>query len=651
MSFRKRLLLFFAIIVVVPMVAIGAVLFSLAGHSERGKADAGIAIALDVARSLYTDGRAAADGDLRRFARDARLSTAWRAGDTRVAGGHLRRLVAAHSSVVSATLFGPAGRVVARAGSPQGVAPAAATVTTRAGERLGTLAVSVTDARSLVASVRRGTRLDAVVLRAGRPVAASDSRVRTVPEGSADFSAAGKDYRGHRARVGNVSDVAEDIAVFRDSAEMNGAISSTRLLISGILLAFVLVAMALSVFVVRALQGQIGEFLDAARRLATGRFDQPVTLQGNDEFAQLGREFNSMSEQLAAKIGEVERKHRELEGTIRRVGEAFATGADRDRVLALTVETSMEACAADYGRGLPLDARTLTEARAGPEDPVLRAAVEKAERRATAPGPDAAHALLEPRQAIAAPPEQRQPVAVEHSGVHALALPLLACLGRRAHAEYIAVLSIARRGHAFNRQEVGMLSYLAGQAVVSIEHADLHETVQRQASTDELTGLANVREMQEALDREFERGYRHDTPVGFVLLDIDDFKKVNDTYGHQQGDEVLARVSAVLRDHSRDIDEPARYGGEELAVVLPQTDIAGARWFAERVRESLERMRIPLLGSSGEIGITASLGVASVPASAAHKDTLIAAADAALYRAKRGGKNRVEVAEPTAVPG
>jgi len=228
---------------------------------------------------------------------------------------------------------------------------------------------------------------------------------------------------------------------------------------------------------------------------------------------------------------------------------------------------------------------------------------------------------------------------------------LLACLGRRAHAEYIAVLSIARRGHAFNRQEVGMLSYLAGQAVVSIEHADLHETVQRQASTDELTGLANVREMQEALDREFERGYRHDTPVGFVLLDIDDFKKMNDTYGHQQGDEVLARVSAVLRDHSRDIDEPARYGGEELAVVLPQTDIAGARWFAERVRESLERMRIPLLGSSGEIGITASLGVASVPASAAHKDTLIAAADAALYRAKRGGKNRVEVAEPTAVPG
>jgi len=211
------------------------------------------------------------------------------------------------------------------------------------------------------------------------------------------------------------------------------------------------------------------------------------------------------------------------------------------------------------------------------------------------------------------------------------------------------VIALARESHPFSHREAELLAYLAGQAVVSIENADLHETVRRQSVTDELTGLANVREMHGALDRELERGRRHETPVGFVLLDIDNFKKVNDTYGHQQGDEVLQAVSSVLREASRDIDEPARYGGEELAVVLPQTDLDGAVLMAERVRRGIEALRIPLLDQPGEMSVTASVGVASVPSSASAKTDLIAAADAALYRAKRGGKNRVERAQAVTV--
>jgi diguanylate cyclase (GGDEF)-like protein len=223
-------------------------------------------------------------------------------------------------------------------------------------------------------------------------------------------------------------------------------------------------------------------------------------------------------------------------------------------------------------------------------------------------------------------------------------MPLRARLGERTDAAYIAVISIARESHPFSRGEAELLAYLGGQAVVSIENADLHETVRRRAVTDELTGLSNVREMHSALDRELGRGRRHHTPVGFVLLDIDNFKRVNDIYGHQQGDEVLRAVSRVLREHSRDIDEPARYGGEELALVLPQTDLDGAQRVAERIRSGIEAIRLILPDEAGELRVTASLGAASVPGSASGKD-LIAAADVALYRAKRAGKNRVERAE------
>jgi diguanylate cyclase (GGDEF)-like protein len=131
-----------------------------------------------------------------------------------------------------------------------------------------------------------------------------------------------------------------------------------------------------------------------------------------------------------------------------------------------------------------------------------------------------------------------------------------------------------------------------------------------------------------------------------VMLDIDDFKSINDEFGHQQGDEVLAAVAGVLREHSRDIDLPARYGGEELAVVLPQTDAEGAAQVAERMREAIEACRVARLAGGEPLRVTASFGVAEIPGSAGDKAALIAAADAALYRAKRAGKNRVEQAEP-----
>ena len=135
--------------------------------------------------------------------------------------------------------------------------------------------------------------------------------------------------------------------------------------------------------------------------------------------------------------------------------------------------------------------------------------------------------------------------------------------------------------------------------------------------TDELTGLSNRRRFQEAMATEVERSRRFGQPVGLVMLDIDDFKAVNDTYGHQQGDLVLREVARVLRETSREIDEPARYGGEELAVVLPGTDLEGAYNLAERVRAGIEELRAAAARRRRRsLRVTASFGVATLPGSA-----------------------------------
>jgi len=639
MSFRGRLRLFFAIIVIVPMVAVGTVLFSLTEDSERGKADAGIAAGVNTTLSLYRVARAAARPSLRRVARDPALTRALRGADAAAAAAVLRRVVRRDPRVVSAVLGDAAAQVTARAGSGDGVAAAVVALETGGGKRVGALAVSVTEAGAFVARAKRLTDLEVLLLRDGEAVAGTLPGIDPPRRGSSDVEADGRELRGRREPAATVAGIDEEVVVLRPAGDVNQAINTRRLIVGGILAGFFALALAGSVFVVRALQSQIGLFLEAARTLAGGRFDRPVVSHGHDEFAALAQEFNSMSAQVQSQVAQLERQRHELNATIRRVGEAFAGGLDRNGTFELAVETAVEACEAETGRGLPLDRRVLAETRSGPIALELNAALEQVERESVAISPDTGRELLaaNPRHAPV------RPTAVEVNGVHALGLAMRARAGARLQAQYIAVIAIARRGRAFSKEESDLLEYLVTQAVISIENADMHETVQRQALTDELTGLANLREMHGALDREFERSRRFDTPTGFVLLDLDDFKQINDELGHQQGDLVLAEVGRVMRDFARDIDQPARYGGEELAMILPQTEIAGAAMQAERLRAAIERLRV--VGLDRDIVVTASFGVASASAREADKTALIAAADAALYRAKHAGKNRVERAE------
>jgi diguanylate cyclase (GGDEF)-like protein len=206
----------------------------------------------------------------------------------------------------------------------------------------------------------------------------------------------------------------------------------------------------------------------------------------------------------------------------------------------------------------------------------------------------------------------------------------------------------------FDAEHVDILTVVAAQAATLISNAVLHQAVERMAVSDGLTGLYNHRRFQERLEEEIERAARHDEPVSLLLLDIDYFKKINDTHGHPFGDTVLKALAAELRRLARRVDFVARYGGEEFAIILVSTGRRGCRSSAQRVLKAVRDLRVPREGE--EFRFTLSVGAATCPDDAKTREELVRCADRALYAAKHAGRNRavafreVDGAEPAPSP-
>ncbi|HMI56556.1 MAG TPA: sensor domain-containing diguanylate cyclase [Gemmatimonadaceae bacterium] len=189
-----------------------------------------------------------------------------------------------------------------------------------------------------------------------------------------------------------------------------------------------------------------------------------------------------------------------------------------------------------------------------------------------------------------------------------------------------------------------LLSMLAPVASVALKNVEQLQDVTQKSNHDALTGLANRRQFEDRLRHHLLEFSRHRQPVSLILLDIDMFKTVNDIYGHQGGDSVLVEVARAAEKTIREIDLCARYGGEELAILLPQTNLAGAARTAERLRDAVSRLRVTPPSGGAPITVTASFGVASYTESVKAGDLLFPAADMALYQAKSAGRNCVRQA-------
>jgi diguanylate cyclase (GGDEF)-like protein len=200
-------------------------------------------------------------------------------------------------------------------------------------------------------------------------------------------------------------------------------------------------------------------------------------------------------------------------------------------------------------------------------------------------------------------------------------------IGRRAALVIIGFLLLA-----------GTLGYTLTRAL-----ARLHDRVAEQAETDPLTGVFNRRRFWGQLSREVERALRFRHPLSLLIYDIDDFKRINDAHGHLTGDEVIKMMGRIGKEVARSIDFAARYGGDEFAVILVETDAEGAATFAERLRSTVRETQIPIRGG-GTLTVTVSVGAATVPDAATEVEALVHAADTALLEAKRLGKDQIRQA-------
>jgi diguanylate cyclase (GGDEF)-like protein len=608
-SFRSRLTSFFILIVVVPMAAVGFLVFRLIDDSQSGKADARASGVASAAATVYESASSQASLRARTLAGDLALVP--------VAKLDKRAATFAAQLGLARVTIAVGARPVVDIGNQTAIAPGIALVTA-AGKRPSRTVTASQLTASTYANELASPGVD-VVVRSDSTTLASTlpgaaDRALPVSRGSVTIGSNTFDVLTQHFSGFDHAQIA--VSVLSNLAATGGSVGADRVLAAVFIAGFLILAFFFSLLASRALHGQLSQFLGAARRLAGGDFSEPVPTAGSDEFALLGQEFNNMSEQLERRLAELEEERSRVRKSIRRIGEAFASGLDRDALLELALKTAMDATGAERGR---------VSARQSPADALqetihvgrlagLEGAIYDAERRALA-----ADGVGE----------------ASVDDVHLATVALGSIVpGGPTHG----LITVCREGRGFTEDDLELLRSLASQATLAMANVNLHYDVQRQAITDDLTSLATHGHFQELLSAEMDEVRRYHYPVGLIMLDIDNFKSVNDVYGHQQGDLVLRSVADALRSSSRDVDVAARYGGEEMALILPHTDLEGAYEAAERARMAIEALQIPLLDGQGTVRVTTSVGAAA--SSDGNKNELIAAADGALYVAKREGKNR-----------
>jgi diguanylate cyclase (GGDEF)-like protein len=584
MSFKLKLVAYFLLVSLLPLGAAAWGLHAVASRSETRGVDVRLEAGLRAVLAAYKDELSVAGQRARALAADPAFQRALAERDRPA----LRRLLATATQLrlESKTLTVGPSRTIG----------ASSAVAVKGSEgMLGTLVAGVPLSADVLSGLRRRSGLDPgdtlVVVESGSIAAGPATLVGkplAPPLRPHTLPAGDARYRALAASPQRERQQTA-LALLTPQSEIDHAVKAgDNRLLGGVLATLVLIGLVAYV-VGGSIVVSLARLAEAANAIARGRLDRRVEVQGRDEFARLGLAFNEMADQLESRLEELAAERGRLRETTVRFGEALAATHDVDQLLRVVVETVVESTGATGGLVVGL----------GGEIVQTGAVSDQGER---------------------------------------LELPLT------AGSQSLGTLTLTGRG--FTDEQRRTASTLVAHAAIALENARLHRIVARQALVDMLTGLANRRHCQDSLAAELQRAQRFGGSVAFVLGDLDSFKSINDRFGHPVGDAVLVEFAETLRESVREIDLPARWGGEEFGVVLPGTDLEGATRLAERMRTAFERRTI-LAPDGTPIHVTVSLGAAAFPECAEARD-IVAATDAALYEAKRAGKNRVVAAPPGA---
>jgi len=399
-----------------------------------------------------------------------------------------------------------------------------------------------------------------------------------------------------------------------------------------------LVTLAVCFIFSKYLTRSIEQLIRGTQEVASGNFEHRVNgIHSHDEIGILAGTFNEMIVQLENSRAALVRKIFEVT-TLYEISQQINYANSAREIQQLILKKCIEGLKAGRGSVLMFN----EESGKLIVDVAVGEGVEPVTKRIEfAPGEGVAGRVFE-EQKMLLDNNPSEPNFKPYPGETGTAIHNIMCLPLLVEKRSIGVMNIVnKRGEGFTDADIAFAGTMASQIALTIEKARLYEL----SITDGLTKLFVHRYFQIAFDNELKRAKRYGSCASLIILDIDHFKKFNDTYGHQMGDRVLSLTALVLRDAIRSIDVPCRYGGEEFAVVLPETDAQNALGVADRIRRAVESYEYPGLDGS-TLKVTVSIGLASFPEHGTEKMDLIKRADEAMYWSKEAGRNHVFVWSP-----
>lgn len=402
--------------------------------------------------------------------------------------------------------------------------------------------------------------------------------------------------------------------------------ASMQALEVGLLLMFGVAIMAgfLGFVLTRNITLPLRELTSATAAGIEGDLGRTVEVKSRDEIGSLASSFGLMQASLRDHISDLEESRTQLLLALSYAGEILGSTSDRGRMMQTTAEAARLATGAS-GIWVELFASNRAPVRSAVSTGVPSWYFDdKMKISAGIMAENVADGSLVAGDALDFGP-----------GSEAVAYPMVH--ERQALGAMVAVFDTGQSSEESRK----MLGSLAAQAASAVENVNFVELQELLATTDPMTNLFNFRYLCSCMDKEISKSHRYEHKLSVAILDLDDFKAINDTYGHQAGDELLRAVGEVLSSGVRDADMVARYGGEEFSVVFPETGKADALKVVEKLRLAIAEIS---LSDYPEVRVTASIGVAGFPEDGEDKTNLLVSADKALYQAKAAGKNRSVIA-------